>query len=126
MSFQPGLPVGNSLEAVGPETGIWIRATSAATLTQQAPVPAQVDIPLCTGWNLVSYPSADFEALPGALDGIAGQYDSVYAYDARLGASAWQHYGPSSPDWHNNLSGITWGKGYWIEATQDCTLTVEN
>ncbi len=126
LSFEVGLPGGNTLHTVGPGTGLWIWATDSVTLTLEGPVVGQLDIPLCTGWNLVAYPSADPRPLPDALESIAGQYNMVYAYSAADAPSVWSNYCPESPSWANTLLAIGPGAGYWIRATEACTLTVEN
>ena len=126
LRFQPSLPVGNTLHAVDASMGLWIHATEAATLTQSGPAVESVEIPLCVGWNLVAYPSAAARPLPDGLNGIAGKYDLLYAYDGTSAPHEWAYYDPDIPYWANNLFYLSWGRGYWIHATEDCTLMVEN
>mgnify|MGYP005837384671 CR=1 FL=1 len=98
-------------------------------------------VPLRAGWNLVSFstdtcyhtgataPAAAM--LPGvrhqrvatigeALASIAGKYEAVRSFDA-AGAHT---YDPSLPDYINDLTYLAPGYGYWIKATQACTLTL--
>jgi len=126
LSFQPGMPGGNTLHTVGAGTGLWIWATDAVTLTLEGPAIGQMTIPLCTGWNLVAYPCAAARPLPGALDSSASTCDMVYAYNAADAPSAWSHYAPDGPPWANTLPAIEPGAGYWIRAAANCSLTVEN
>lgn len=126
LSFQPDLPGGNTLHAVGPGMGLWIWATDAVTLTLEGPAVGQMAIPLCEGWNLAACPWAEAQPLPGALDSIAGSYNMVYAYNAADAPSVWSHYSPDGPPWANTLLAIEPGAGYWIRTTEDCSLTVEN
>ena len=126
LRFQPGLPGGSTLHSVDAGMGLWIHATEAATLTQSGPALESVGISLCAGWNLATYPSAAAKPLPDALSSIAGKYGLVYAYDGTSAPPEWAFYDPIIPYWGNALFNLSWGAGYWIRATEDCTLTVEN
>ena len=124
-SYRPdSLPVRNDLTAITLQQGIWIRTTRQVTMALSGIVPSTVDIPLCSGWNLISYPVSTPRSLPVALAGIAGKHNSVYAYDAADTANSWKSYDPTAPPAANDLNALEAGRGYWIEATGAITLTV--
>ena len=89
---------------------------------------ATCSIPLLADWNLVScniHPV--LTTVPQVLSTIAGKYDLVYAYDptgiiARTGN--WMKYSPGSPSYSNNLPYLDEKMGFWIHATEECTLTI--
>jgi hypothetical protein len=117
-------PFTNDLTALTVQDGYWVRATQAATLIVTGTLPGTTNVPLCTGWNLIGYPSAAAVALPGALASIAGQYDLVYAYDAADLGDPWKVYDPNIPPPGSDLTELGPGKGYWLRATQNTTLVV--
>jgi hypothetical protein len=88
-------------------------------------LPVSTTIPLCVGWNLISYPSAAPVPLPGALASIAGKYDLVYAYDAADLADPWKQYDPLAPPEINDLTEMGPKRGYWIRMTEATTLVVQ-
>ncbi len=83
------------------------------------------DIPLRTGWNLVSVPltlsSTNTDAV---LSPISGLYTKVWAYDAFDTADPWKVYDVSLPPFLNDLTQINNTKGLWLWATQNATWTV--
>ena len=82
-------------------------------------------IPLRQGWNLVASPLIPDNPAPAAiLASIAGQYETVYAYDGCDAADPWKIYDPNAPSFANDLSSIGVERGLWIKATSDTLLTV--
>jgi hypothetical protein len=125
--FRPNMPLlaGNDLVTLDITMGFWISSTvNVSTLTIAGALPGVTAIPLCPGWNLIGYPSQNPVPLPEALAGIAGQYDSVYTYDASDPADPWKRFDPSVPSAANDLHEMKAGVGYWISANQAVTLTV--
>jgi len=86
------------------------------------PPPSRYDIPLGSGWNLISLPlipdSANIEDI---LADIMNDVDSVWAYDNATGS--WASYAPGEP---SDLTEMTCDKGYWVEVNDPCTLTVDD
>jgi hypothetical protein len=77
-------------------------------------------IPLQSGWNLISLPLQPPNTNPAVvLSSIAGQYNSVWAYDPNAG---WSTYAPGGP---NSLVAIIAGKGYWIEMDEPWDLDIQ-
>ena len=81
-----------------------------------------MSIPLCTGANLIGYPSGSAVTLPDALASIAGKYIRVYAYDPSDVGDPWKSFDPSAPSLVNDLTTLASGKGYWVQMTQPAFL----
>lgn len=119
------LPFLNDLKALTVQQGLWVRATSAAWWTVSGAAPTTTSIPLCTGWNLIGYPSNSPVALPQALNSIAGSYNLVYAYNSSDTGDPWKKYDPNTPlPFLNDLTQLEAGMGYWIRVTRPATLVV--
>lgn len=126
-NFNPSAPpFANDLTDVDETMGLWIHMTAADTLTVSGTTPSTTDIPLCEGWNLVGYPSTQVRTVPDALASISGAYDLVYGYEAADTADPWASHNPNSPPFANDLTEMGPGWGYWIDANQDATWTVNN
>jgi hypothetical protein len=101
-----------------------------------------LEIPLRQGWNLVSFatdtcyyttplpptapmlPEARYQqvaSVAAALASIEGKYSLVRGFDQR-GAHT---FDPAAPAYVNDLTYLAPGYGYWIKATQDCTLALD-
>jgi hypothetical protein len=117
-------PFLNSLTDVDRSMGFWIRMTEAASLSVEGTEPETTAIELLGGWNLVGYPSYVTRPITEALQSIDGQYDLVYAYHAEEGDQAWKTYDVARPPFLNTLTNMEPWRGYWIRATEDCTLTI--
>jgi len=121
-SYMPGL--GGDLTYISRNMGLWVRMTQAGTLTVEGEMPTTTSIPLYAGWNLIGYPAGVARPVPDALASIAGKYTLVFEYDASSPDAPWRSYSPQVPDFANTLAEMRPGFGYWVKATQDCTLTV--
>jgi len=121
-SYMPGL--GGDLTYISRNMGLWVRMTQAGTLTVEGEMPTTTSIPLYAGWNLIGYPAGVARPVPDALASIAGKYTLVFEYDASAPDAPWRSYSPQVPDFANTLAEMRPGFGYWVKATQDCTLTV--
>jgi len=83
---------------------------------------ATCDIPLVSGWNLISLPLIpDSTNIEDVLSGVMTNLESAWAYNATT--QTWSIYDPESP--FNSLTEMTHGFGYWIEVIESCVLTVE-
>jgi len=84
---------------------------------------SSLDIPLAgPGWNLFAYPVNATRPVSEALLSVTGFYTTVYGYDAQDAANPWRVYAPGVPAWVNDLQTLDFGKGYWINVTQDIIL----
>jgi RHS repeat-associated protein len=122
--YDPADPVSSDLTVIDHVIGFWIEMTSPATLDVDGTIHSSTDIPLCEGWNLVGYPLNQALPVAGALSSIEGKYSRVYTSDPTDAVDPWQLYDPSVPDWVNDLQIMEPGRGYWILATEDVTLTL--
>jgi hypothetical protein len=83
----------------------------------------QFNIQLQKGWNLVSAPLELYSnSVSFVLSSITGKYSAVKYYNVLDKADPWETYRPGSAV--NDLSSIDKRIGFWICATQNCTLTV--
>jgi hypothetical protein len=115
----------NDLVAMDVQRGYWVHTTSAVTLDLTGILPGAVDIPLCTGWNLVGYPAQDASLVTDALLSIDGQYTRVMTYDTSDPADSWKQYDDGAPAYANDLATMDPERGYWLRVTEDCAWTVE-
>ena len=80
-----------------------------------------VNISLLTGWNLISIPvQPEDTAIASVLAGISGKYNIVWG-EFNPTTTAWKNYKPTKPV--NTLTTMGPGKGYWVETTENTTLT---
>lgn len=120
--YSPSTPgYANSLSSVNERQGLWVLMGEPGTLAVSGSAPASTSIPLVAGWNLVGYTLQRSLPVTEALASIAGLYDQVWAYDA-FAASPWMSFYPGQAPCGCNLNTMYGGAGYWIHATQDCTL----
>lgn len=119
-SYDPGAAsFANDLVQIDETTGHWIRTTGESTLVVTGTV-VSTSVPLCTGWNLVGYPSLRTLPVADAISSIAGCVVKVYAYFASDPVDPWKKYDPTAPDYANDLVQLTPGRGYWIQTNQNC------
>jgi len=78
------------------------------------------DVPLVSGWNLISLPLIPGSNIEDVLAGIMTDVESVWAYDGAT--QTWSFFVPGGPP---SLTEMTEGKGYWVNVTNPCVLTVE-
>ncbi len=111
-SYVPGRAARyNTLDTWDYRMGIWIRMTNSDTLTIAGTVPANTDITVEPGWNMVGYPSneQDVGDLPGVIDTI-GYFEASaeynLAYDYSPGAFVFEP-----------------GKGYWLHNPSETAVT---
>lgn len=94
--------------------GFWFNATAGGSLALLGVVPDQVQVRLCTGWNLV--------ALPGFAPGI-----TVGAMRRSTGADQVVGYDPAGP-YHTQILADTavlaTGEGVWVHVPAAATWTV--
>ncbi len=84
---------------------------------------ASFDIPLRTGWNLVSLPlELNNHDVSEVLTSIAGKWSVVKYFDSQDKADPWKTCRPGSSA--NDLPLIDNSMGLWINVLENCTLTV--
>ncbi len=114
-------PYANDLASLDSTQGLWVHVSSPVALAVQGSAPTSSAIPLCTGWNLVGYPSLTVRPLPEALSGVP--FDLMYAYDA-FDADPWQLYDVNMP-FSNDLTEVRATRGYWIRTSGNSLWQVE-
>ncbi|MFO7618368.1 MAG: NosD domain-containing protein [Thermoplasmata archaeon] len=78
-------------------------------------------IELTVGWNLISIPlETTYESVEVVLSSISGSWDVVKHYDGQT--KTWKTYRVGSTV--NTLFTIDRTMGFWLHATEACTLTV--
>jgi hypothetical protein len=93
--------------------------TSTATFT---PGSITYNVPLVTGWNLVSFPvHPSSTSTAEVLASVGGSYDLVFAWDGST--QTWLKYDPHAP-YGASLNTIEKTMGFWVRMTADTTLTI--
>jgi len=107
-------------------TGTPTHTPTATPTPTEHPEAGQAQIPLTSGWNLISIPvSPASTVITDVLSSIEGQYDLVYAYDAWDAADPWKKYNTAAPPFLNDLTQMGPGWGYWIRVSEDCVWRVK-
>ena len=114
-----------NLSSLSSDTAYYFRAKATGSVTVYGgelsftTKVASYDIPLASGWNLISLPLIpESQSIEDVLAGIS--VDGVAAYDGAT--QTWYLYSPGAP---SDLTEMTHGKGYWVKVTSPCTLTIE-
>ncbi len=111
-------PFLNNLDKVVPGRGYWIKMNQPGILVFQGVRPATA-ILLRAGRNLVGYNSQAFsKPIAECMESIEGQYNSVWTYDSYL--DKWPRYIPDGPSSMNDMEFMQSGKGYLIDAKEEC------
>lgn len=101
-----------NIQSMQPGRGYWVAATGECNLTATGDPPNQYGIDLSQGWNMIG--SLNFSA--SFSNPQTDPEGSVLSF------AYW--YNPSTQSYLTVYS-LEPGKGYWVAATADCTLTVE-
>ena len=82
------------------------------------------DLPLYTGWNLISLPIQPEDTnIENLLTGLSGQI-VVWYYNAS--GDEWTVYDTNAPfPWLNTLHNMDYGKAYWLKSTINQILTAQ-
>ncbi len=105
----------NTLDTIESTSAYWVNMSTARTLNIQGNLmdPAQNQIHLNRGWNLVSYLPDTSLSIQNALSSINQNLLEVRSIN--------DYWLPNGS--RNSLDQMTPGKGYWIRVDQDCILT---
>lgn len=115
---------GNDLTTMDVQRGYWVHTTSPTVLTVAGTLPAVVEIPLCTGWNLAGYPAQTASPRAEALASITGCYTQVQTWDTTEPGNPWKQFDASLPAYANDLVMMQPGRGHWISVSVPCMLSV--
>ena len=119
-------PATNDLTVIDQTKGFWLEANTATTLSFAGTLPPTTTIELCTGWNLIAMPAGQARPVRNALFSIEGKYSRVFGYEPEDAADPWTIYDVTAPDWANDLQMMEPGRGYWVLATENTTMTLAN
>lgn len=124
-SYDPGAPsYANSLDEIENHQGFWVQMAGDDALEISGSAPGFTSIRLCSGWNLVGFPSLEAKPLVEALSSVDGCYDRVYTYEAADLADPWKKFDSNAPSYANDLYEMEPGRGYWVHTNADCTWTL--
>ena len=104
-----------------PGTGYFVHVTTAGTWSYNGTAYTSISATLSTGLNCVGWTNETGSALPGALSSIDGSYRYVARWNA--GTQSYEVYLPGAPAVFNDFTTMDRGEGYFIAATEGCTLT---
>ncbi len=118
-TFYPDLPPAlNTLRALDAAHGYWVQVAEPVTLTVVGrPVPSDVALPLCAGWNLVPYLGEGPLEPEVALSNLGARWDVVLGYEGE-GLSYYRNLPPQV----NTLRTLRPLRGYWLHVREPGTL----
>jgi hypothetical protein len=101
--------------------GYKVNMGAAATLSLEGtPVPLPFDIPLSTGWNIISYPCTTLQDGKALIQSLINAGKIIKVMDES--GKTIENFGIFG-GWKNNIGNFVPGKGYKVNVTADCTLT---
>ena len=115
-------PFLNDLTVITESMGLWLHATSPASLTVTGTIPISPSVSLLPGWNLVGCASLTPRPITESLSTCSGTYDLAYTYVASDTLDPWKKFDTAQPPFLNDLVTCDPGRGYWIHVTQPCEL----
>jgi len=117
--FIPGA-LDNTLAALIPNRGYWIRMTQPAQLVMEGPVStAPVNVSAGTPM-LIGFPGLGVRFTSALATQFPG-FETVWAFDTD--SNDWTNYTVTGPQYLNSLAATQAGKGYWILCNAPMTLT---
>ena len=123
-SYSPSALSGtNTLTILPPGTAFWVHVLEPCVWTVWGASSGTLNVTLYAGYNMVGWPYETSASLADALVSIAGHYERVDTAEYVDGKQVWYHHEASMPSWTNSLQELTPGNGYWLYATQNCTLS---
>lgn len=106
-----------ALKEINLQDGYWIKVLSDGSLEIDYSFPNNVVFQLKKGWNLIGFPSNKSLDINSAfLDG-ENYIDNILSYEN----NSWFSFNFNKN--HNTLSHLNPGKGYWLNAKEEITMT---
>jgi hypothetical protein len=112
----------NNIGNLNSAKGYKVNVTSASTLLLDGiPVQLPSDIALASGWNIISFPSAYAQDAKAIIQSLidAGKLKKVMDEAGKT----IENFGAFG-GWKNNIGNFIPGKGYKVNVTGSCTLTI--
>jgi len=89
---------------------------------QGTPLVLPIDIPLKTGWNIISFPNTSPQNAQDAVQALIDAGKLVKVMDEA--GRAIDYFGVSG--WYNFIGNFVAGKGYKVKVNGNCTLTISD
>ena len=107
-------------DVMNPGTGYFVHATADCTWEYSGTAYASMDTSLEEGLNMVGWLNCSKD-IDDALSSISGDYYYAARWNAR--AQRFEVYNPMAPAVFNDFTTIDRGRGYFISAREECTLS---
>lgn len=113
----------NNLGSITKTEGYKIKVTSNCTLQVTGrPIILPLDIPLITGWNIISFPNSNIVSAMSVIQPLIDQNKLIKIQDeAGNSIEDWGIFG----GWKNNIGNFLPGKGYKVKMNANATLTIQ-
>lgn len=116
----------NSIGDLQITDGYYTKVTAPATLEIEGlPVETPLNIPLSSGWNIISYPC---KYAQNALDAVQPLIDAgmlVKVINESGGSIFHLPFPPPNGQWSNSIGNFESGKGYYLKVNQNSSLTID-
>jgi methionine-rich copper-binding protein CopC len=112
----------NNIGNLNSAKGYKVNVTTASTLSLEGiPVQLPMDLSLAAGWNIISYPSATAQDAKALFQNLieTGKLKKVMDEAGKT----IENFGAFG-GWKNNIGNFVPGKGYKVNVTGNCTLTI--
>jgi hypothetical protein len=112
----------NSIGNWQPTEGYKVNVPAATVLTLEGqPIPLPFEIPLSTGWNIISYPATSSRDVKAAFQSLidTGKLKKVMDESGKT----LENFGAFG-GWKNSIGSLIEGKGYKVNVTGSCTLII--
>ena len=117
-AYDPANPGFSDLSTMESGKGYWIEMNEPGVLLVYGPT-SPASISLTSGSNLVGYFFPSTQSISDAINSIAGDVISVWAYVN----GSWRAYDALNPGF-SDLNAMEPGIGYWIETSRTCTWSL--
>lgn len=123
-SYNPSLPNWTVQDDIllTRRAGYWIIMNHSETYQKEGYKFYNTNIGLKNGWNLIGYPTSVTKNITDALSQIDGKYSAVESYQRINGTDQWLVYVPNGSS--NTLDYLEPMHAYWINTTQDTSITI--
>ena len=121
-NYNPAIPdFLNTLNDIEIGKAYWVNVDQEVVLTTiGAKINTElnpINLNLNEGWNYISYPKATPTNIATAIANIEDKVIQIKGTNSS--------YNPALPEFLNTLQQFEFGKGYFINVTEDCNLTIQ-
>jgi hypothetical protein len=113
----------NNLGSIAKTEGYKVKVANNCTLQVTGrPILLPLNIPLITGWNIISFPNSDIVSAMSVIQPLIDQNKLVKVQDeAGSSIEDWGIFG----GWKNNIGNFIPGKAYKVKMNANATLTIQ-